>query len=177
MNKLVLARMRSEPAQAAGELLAVSFEVALILALVGIRRGLMAHPLPRGQTMVGTLATILLWCVLGFDACFVMLSTYSAMLERAAEIGILRMLGASWAYLLGIVGQETLLVAVPGTLVGVVFAYVSQLLLASFVTQETAYGWWPIAGVLAASVHLAASLLAFWKLARLDIIETLSDSE
>ena len=41
MNKLVLARMRSEPAQAAGELLAVSFEVAL----VGIRHGIMAHRL------------------------------------------------------------------------------------------------------------------------------------
>ena len=53
----------------------------------------------------------------------VCLSMYTAVLERTREIGILKALGASPAYIVGILMRETVLLALTGTVVGILMTY------------------------------------------------------
>ncbi len=59
--------------------------------------------------------------VIGFF--FVFLSMYTAVLERTREIGILKALGASPAYIMGILLRESALLAVAGAIAGIIFSY------------------------------------------------------
>lgn len=53
-------------------------------------------------------------------------SMYTAVMERTREIGILKSMGASKAYVMGLIVRETVLLTVVGILVGVVFSYVAR---------------------------------------------------
>ena len=63
------------------------------------------------------------------------------------EIGILKVLGASSAYILNWLFQEALIIAIPGTMVGIAMTYGTKWLvmyvLSDFLMQETVYKWWP----------------------------------
>ena len=60
---------------------------------------------------------VTLGILIGFLVVF--LSMYTAVLERTREIGILKALGASPAYVLGVLLRETALLAVIGSLIGI----------------------------------------------------------
>jgi len=113
--------------------------------------------------------------VIGFLVVF--LSMYTAVLERTREIGILKALGASPGYVLGILLRETVLLAVVGILSGILMTYGSRALLnalyPTFVT-EIAYDWWPIAAVIALIAALIGAIYPGLKAARQDAIEALS---
>jgi len=74
-------------------------------------------------------------------------------LERTREIGILKALGASPAFVLGILFRETLLLAILGSALGIGFSYGTRWLIMTLVPasleQIIVYGWWPIAGAIA----------------------------
>src|SRR5574341_729159 len=93
---------------------------------------------------------IVLSVVVGFLVVF--LSMYTAVLERTREVGILKALGASPRYILGIIVRETVLLAVAGSLVGVVFTYGTRWLVMTLVpaslTQVIVPDWWPIAATI-----------------------------
>ena len=55
--------------------------------------------------------------VIGFLVVF--LSMYTAVLERTREIGILKALGASPGYILGMLLRETVLLAIAGSIAGI----------------------------------------------------------
>jgi putative ABC transport system permease protein len=57
---------------------------------------------------------------------FILLTMYATVLERTREIGILRSLGAGRAFLLRQAAEEALLICVPGTLLGIMLAYVAK---------------------------------------------------
>ena len=59
--------------------------------------------------------------VIGFLVVF--LSMYTAVLERTREIGILKALGASPGYILGILLRETVLLSIAGSLAGFLMTY------------------------------------------------------
>src|SRR6202041_1490051 len=59
--------------------------------------------------------------VVGFLVVF--LSMYTAVLERTREIGILKALGASPGYILGILLRETILLAIAGSVAGILMSY------------------------------------------------------
>jgi len=113
--------------------------------------------------------------VIGFLVVF--LSMYTAVLERTREIGILKALGASPAYILGILLRETVLLGVVGVVVGVLLTYATRALIntfaPSFVT-EIVYEWWPVAGTLALAAALIGAIYPGLKAARQDAIEALS---
>jgi len=77
------------------------------------------------------------------------MAMYTAVLERTREIGILKALGASSGYILNLLFRETLLIAILGSVVGIVMTSGSKWLMMhaapASLTQETVYGWWPIA--------------------------------
>lgn len=113
--------------------------------------------------------------VIGFLVVF--LSMYTAVLERTREIGILKALGASPGYVLGILLRETVLLSVTGIVAGILMTYGARALLAAFVPTfitEIAYDWWPIAAVIALLAALIGAVYPGLKAARQDAIEALS---
>ena len=123
-----------------------------------------------------TAVVIGLGVVIGFLVVF--LSMYTAVLERTREIGVLKALGASPAYILGILLRETALLALCGTLAGIGFSFGSRWLIMTLVpgslTQAIVPGWWPIAGLIAMAGSLLGAAYPGLKAARQDAIEALS---
>ena len=114
--------------------------------------------------------------VVGFLVVF--LSMYTAVLERTREIGILKALGASPAYILNIIVRETTLLAIVGSAAGILLSYGTRWVITTFVpaslTQKIVPGWWPIAAAIAVIGALLGALYPAWKAAGQDAIEALS---
>ncbi|MGD1090443.1 MAG: FtsX-like permease family protein [Bryobacteraceae bacterium] len=111
----------------------------------------------------------------GFLAVF--LSMYTAVLERTREIGILKALGASPMYILAMLMRETVLLALAGTVAGILMSYGSQWLLRELeptLTMSIVYAWWPGAAAVALTGSLIGALYPGLKAARQDAIEALS---
>ncbi len=129
-------------------------------------------PIVKGFTKV----VIGISVIVGFLVVF--LSMYTAVLERTREIGVLKALGASPGYVLGILIRETVLLALAGSAVGILMSYGSQVLISnfapSFLTMEIVKEWWPIATGIAIAGSLVGSLYPGFKAARQDAIEALS---
>jgi putative ABC transport system permease protein len=123
-----------------------------------------------------TWVVIGLGMVVGFLAVF--LSMYTAVLERTREIGILKALGASPAYILNILLRETALLAIAGSILGILLSYVTQFvihdLMPASLTQAIVPAWWPIASAILISGALLGALYPGLKAARQDPIEALS---
>jgi putative ABC transport system permease protein len=119
---------------------------------------------------------IALSIVVGFLVVF--LSMYTAVLERTREIGILKALGASPAFVVGILLRETFLLALSGSAVGILFSYGTRWLIMTLVpgdlSQHIVPGWWPIAGGIALAGALLGAAYPGWRAARQDPIEALS---
>ncbi|MCW5981070.1 MAG: ABC transporter permease [Bryobacteraceae bacterium] len=114
--------------------------------------------------------------VVGFLVVF--LSLYTAVLERTREIGILKSLGASPAYVLNVLLRETALLAVVGTALGILLTYGTRWAVMTFVpaslTQNIVPGWWPIAAAIALVGALLGAAYPGWKAANQDPIEALA---
>jgi putative ABC transport system permease protein len=108
----------------------------------------------------------------------VTLAMYTAVLERTREIGILKALGASSGYILNLLFRETLLIAIIGTIVGIIMTYGTQWLMMHAVpaslTQETVYQWWPITGMISVIGAVLGTIFPGWKAVRQDVIQALS---
>ena len=123
-----------------------------------------------------------IWVVIGLGVLVgflvVFLSMYTAVLERTREIGVLKALGASPRYILNILLRETVLLAIAGSVVGILLTYVTRFAIQTFtpgtLIQAIVPEWWPIA----AGIALAGAILgAFYpglKAARQDAIEALA---
>lgn len=113
--------------------------------------------------------------VIGFLVVF--LSMYTAVLERTREIGILKALGASPGYILGILLRETVLLSIAGSLAGFLMTYGARAAMKAFVptmTTEIVYSWWPYAGIIALVASLIGAIYPGLKAARQDAIDALS---
>lgn len=113
--------------------------------------------------------------VIGFLVVF--LSMYTAVLERTREIGILKALGASPAYILGILLRETVLLSIAGSLAGFLMTFGARAAMRAFVptmTTEIVYSWWPYAGLIALLASLIGAIYPGLKAARQDAIDALS---
>jgi putative ABC transport system permease protein len=53
-------------------------------------------------------------------------SMYTAVMERTREIGILKSMGASKAYIVGLILRETALLAIVGILVGIILSFAAR---------------------------------------------------
>lgn len=123
-----------------------------------------------------------IWVIIGLSVVVgflvVFLSMYTAVLERTREIGILKALGASPGFVLGILVRETMALAVVGSLLGIVFSYGTRWLIMTLVpadlSQHIVPGWWPIAGGIALAGALLGTAYPGWRAARQDPIEALS---
>ena len=125
----------------------------------------------RGFTNV----VIIVASMVGFLAVFQ--SMYTAVLERTREIGILKAMGASPGYILSILLWETVVLAVVGTLVGIVMTYGTRALMAHFapsMPQQIVPVWYlPAAGIALVGSLIGATYPGL-KAARQDAIEALA---
>jgi putative ABC transport system permease protein len=114
--------------------------------------------------------------VVGFIV--VTMAMYTAVLERTREIGILKALGASSSYILNLLFRETLLIAILGSVLGIVMTDGSKWLMMhaapASLTQETVYSWWPIASSVAILGALLGAILPAWKAVKQDVIQALA---
>lgn len=114
--------------------------------------------------------------VIGFAV--VCLSMYMAVLQRTREIGILKSLGASRAYVLGLIVAEAVLMGVVGTAGGILLSFASRWLIRTLVpaalTQAIVPDWWPIAGGIVMGAALLGALYPGLRAARQDPIEALA---
>ncbi len=113
--------------------------------------------------------------VVGFLVIFQ--SMYTAVMERTREIGILKALGASRGYVVGVVLRESLLLAACGIAIGVVASYVLGFVLQNrFPTLDFVInGPWVVRGVLLALLGaFLGALYPAWKAASKDPIDALA---
>jgi len=114
--------------------------------------------------------------IIGFLVVF--LSMYTAVLERTREIGILKAIGASRAYVLAVLMRETAVLALAGSLVGILLSFVSRWAIQSLVPaslqQKIVPEWWPITTLIALAGALLGTLYPGWKAAQQDAIEALA---
>jgi len=109
---------------------------------------------------------------------FVFLSMYTAVLERTREIGILKSLGASPGFIVGLLLRESMLLAVLGAIVGIIFSYATHylflVLIPASMQQKITPEWWPKALLIAILGALLGTLYPGLKAAKQDAIEALS---
>jgi putative ABC transport system permease protein len=114
--------------------------------------------------------------VVGFLA--ILLSMYTAVLERTREIGVLKALGASPAYILNILLREAAVIAIAGAIFGILLSYLTRFLIHNVVPasliQAIVPEWWPIAAAIAIAGALLGALGPGLKAARQDAIEALA---
>jgi len=114
--------------------------------------------------------------VIGFLV--VSLSMYMAVLQRTREIGILKSLGASKAFILGIILAEALFLGIAGTIMGIGFTYGAAALIHALkpatLPMIMVYGWWPKAGAITVVGALLGALYPGFTAASHDPIEALS---
>jgi len=132
------------------------------------------NTLPELKAFIGVI--IGLSVLFGFLVVF--LSMYTAVLERTREIGVLKALGASPGYILGILLRETALLSVFGSFAGIAMSFGTRWLIATFIpaamTQDIVPEWWPIAGAITLVSAILGVLYPALKAARQDALESLS---
>jgi putative ABC transport system permease protein len=114
--------------------------------------------------------------VIGFLVAY--LSMYMAVLQRTREIGILKSLGASKTFILGIILAEAGAQGVGGAVVGILLSYgarwVIQLLVPASLTMQIVQTWWPVAGGIVLAATMFGALYPGMNAARQDPIEALA---
>lgn len=107
----------------------------------------------------------------------VFLSMYTAVLERTREIGILKALGATPGYILGILLRETAVLGALGAALGIVLTFGTRWMVNTFagpsLTQTIVTDWWPITTGIALAGALLGTLYPGWKAIRQDALEAL----
>jgi putative ABC transport system permease protein len=123
-----------------------------------------------------------IWVVIGLGVLVgflvVFLSMYTAVLERTREIGVLKALGASPGYVLNVLMRETTLLAVAGSILGILLSYVTRFVISSLIPgtliQAIVPNWWPITAGIALAGALLGAIYPGLKAARQDAVEALS---
>ena len=108
----------------------------------------------------------------------VFLSMYTAVIERTREIGILKALGAKPVTILNILVREAVLLAIAGSIIGIILSYGSKALIMGLVPASLQVvavpDWWPIAAGIAIGGSLVGVIYPGLKAARQDAIEALA---
>ena len=113
--------------------------------------------------------------IIGFMVIFQ--SMYTAVMERTREIGILKSMGASRAYILGVILRETVLLALAGIALGIAISYLAKVLLTHHfhVLPLLLTGEWVVrAAVIALIGALLGAVYPAIKAARKDPIDALA---
>jgi putative ABC transport system permease protein len=137
----------------------------------------LAHVTADVQAMSSQFVNVIIGIAVIIGFIVVLLSMYTAILERTREIGILKSLGASGAYIVSIVMRETLVICAGGILLGFLLSFLGETAVESRFPLVTIvlFPAWMLWGALIALI--GSTLGAFYpatRAARQDPIEALS---
>ncbi len=106
---------------------------------------------------------------------FVLLSMYTTVTERRKEIGILKSLGASKAFIIRVIEGEALMIGVLGVILGMIVSFLaSGLIERGFELQfEFSQGWIITAILIAIIGSLFGALYPAWKASTIDPVEVM----
>jgi putative ABC transport system permease protein len=108
----------------------------------------------------------------------VSLSMYMAVLQRTREIGILKSLGASSAFVMRLILAEAFAMGIGGTILGIAMSYGTRWILHVFVPASMPQAivplWWLIAGMVAVGAALVGALYPGMLAVRQDPIQALA---
>lgn len=110
------------------------------------------------------------------SALVVMLAMYTTITERTREIGILKAMGASRGYIIGVIEKEAILISVLGLIVGFTVALIAGALIHRTYGLMFEYGWsWAIASaVIGLAGGVLGALYPAIRAANLDAVSALS---
>lgn len=123
------------------------------------------------------IATIVgLAVVFGFLVVF--LAMYTAVLERTREIGILKALGATPGYIIGMLLRETVVLAFIGSAIGILLSFLARWVITSIVPSSlpvvSVPDWWWRAALISLAGAMLGAIYPGTKAARQDTIEALA---
>ena len=128
--------------------------------------------------MLGSFLNIIIGISVVIAFAVVSLSMYMAVLQRTREIGILKSLGATKAFVMGMILAEAFCLGLGGTVLGIVLSYASRMaihaVMPASLPQAIVYIWWPIAGSIAMGAALLGALYPGMIAVRQDPIEALA---
>ena len=180
IDPFVLGHLRENPLHASAKAFATALEVSLLLACVGINRGI--GPNPSIQRLnFGIFVCILLLFAFAVSFLFLTVARYSEVLEMNQEIGVLRVLGASTGFMLELLYEDTLVIAILGTGAGIVFTFgvlwFVSVEFPEYLTLLTAYDWWAIALAVSLIGPFLGAALALPRATKQGMKEALSAEE
>jgi ABC-type antimicrobial peptide transport system permease subunit len=179
-NPLVTQQLLQNPFAAVTGALALGFDVALLLTLVGVRLAPTEHPNVGRSVGFGVVLALLAFAFVA-SLVFRIVSRYAAVSERIQEIAILRVLGASLPWLMNLLAQETLVLAVGGFFFGIMMMFAADLAITYSVPHllvfRVMYEWWPVAVVIAGLTDLAGAFLSLFRILSKDPIDALFAEE
>jgi putative ABC transport system permease protein len=106
---------------------------------------------------------------------FVLLSMYTTVTERRKEIGILKSLGASRAFIVKAIEGEAFLIGVLGVVTGLLASYLASILISRGydLTFEFSSGWIITAVIIAICGSLIGALYPAWRASMIDPVEVM----
>ena len=107
----------------------------------------------------------------------ILLAMYTAIIERTREIGILKALGATKAYIIKLIMQESLVLCVAGVIVGLGFSFLVRYLMKVYMpmsTVELRASWMFWAALLGIFGGALGSLYPAFRAARQDPVKALT---
>lgn len=123
-----------------------------------------------------TFLKVIIGLSVGFGFLVIFLTMHTAVLERTKEIGILKSLGASADYILGIFVREAVFLGALGTIAGILASYATRWAIEAFIPttqQAIVYEWWPITLAITLVGALLGVIYPAWKASSQDALESL----
>jgi putative ABC transport system permease protein len=122
--------------------------------------------------------TVVVGLAIVFGFLVVFLAMYTAVLERTREVGILKALGASSGFIVGMLVRETVLLSIIGSIIGILLAFVARWAIVAMVPASLQIlivpDWWWRAALIALAGAVLGSLYPGLKAAKQDTIEALA---
>ena len=124
-----------------------------------------------------TILNILLFLIIAVAGFGILATFFMIVRDKTRDIGILKSLGASEGYVLGILVREALTLGVLGTIVGILSSFGTKFLIDSYIPASMQAAivpdWWPKAAAITLVGALLGAIYPAMKAARQDALESL----
>lgn len=125
---------------------------------------------------LGVFLRVLVGLAAVVSALVVMLAMYTTITERTREIGILKAMGASRGYIVGIIEKEAILISVIGLIAGFAVSLVTGYLIhrAYGLVFEYSWAWAAVAAAIGLVGGVLGALYPAWRASNLDAVNALA---
>jgi putative ABC transport system permease protein len=126
--------------------------------------------------LLGVFLRVLVVLAAVVSSLVVMLAMYTTITERTREIGILKAMGASRGYIVGIIEKEAILISLIGLVAGFVVSLIAGYLIhkAYGLVFEYSWQWAVVAGTIGIVGGILGALYPAWRASNLDPVNALA---